>query len=410
MADTETHPDYLVEIVAPEFLGNVTELDLLNFTVMEITLGESLHTPGLQTTIRVQSSIHDIGKALNGPTQIKNIDNFKGAGVFLRLIRKANSDFGVASEMNVIQTVYRIEKRHLYNNNTEEFLIHACDPTLLEDAKRLVSKMWNCETPSNVVRQTLTQCVGAKNLKIENSFPGRPYVANNIHPFQVVYQQANVALAAGNDPSFVHFMTYNIQSGEGIHNFRSLYTMARQTPINNDRPFQFNETSTSFTSPPQTILSYSFPCDFDLVTDLLNGPGSIIVVNPAIGSSSLLGSQIIGCGLGEGPLKTSLTNTNSSTEQNMCPDYAQTIVQKRQARMRLIDPNHIGMRITLPFNPSVHAGDVVKVELKNKNDPTVLNYGSGVYLVVSMKHNVKMGGYGTTTLDCVNDSVKSGIV
>lgn len=406
--DSTLDPRYRVEMDDPIF--NVPELDLYNMTPMELVLGESLLTPGLQTTLRVQSSIHDVNRGSGmGPIQVKNLDNYYGSIMLLRIYRELNRKFGISDEMFVNQVVYRIDKRHLYNNNTEEFFIHGCDPTLIADAATLVSKMWKCSTPSAVTREVLTQCAGAKNLEIEESLPARPYSADNIHPFQVVYQQSNAALAGGNDPSFVHFMTYMIESGEGRHHFESLKGMCSKSPINQNSPFTFTEISTSFTGPPFGIMNMSFPCDFDMITDLLNGPGSdtgsTIVINPINSTMSLLGNQTLGCGIGAGPLKVTFSNAGSASIQNMCEDYTQVYLQKRQARMRLIDPNHIALRMIVPWNPDLHAGKVIRVRLDNKEEPIIPNYGSGDYLIVSMKHSIKYGGYGTTTVDCVSTSV-----
>lgn len=417
-------PSYMVSIVPPVFTG-VTALDLHNFTVMEVSLGESLLTPGLQTTIRVHNSIYETAYAFDpvggageygGAPAVKNLDNFKGSKVLLGFERPANVKYGVSSDMLVEQVVYRIDRRRLYNNNTEEFFIHACDPTLLADAITLVSKIWKCKTPSQITSEILSQCVGASETQVEPSTPQRDYSADNIHPFQVIYQQSNAALAGGNDPSFVHFMTYNINSGKGKHHFESLYTMSRQSPVNSI-PFSHIETGVGFTGPPFGMMSYSFPCDFDLVTDLLNGVGTVsgtgssIIVNPLKGIFSLLGTQAVGCGLGAGPLKTAFSNVGSAQQQNSCPDNTQNYIQKRQARMRLIDPNHIGFRMTVPWNPDLHAGKVIRVKILNKDDPIHPGmYGSGDYLIVSMKHTILSGGYGTTTVDCVSQTVGQGIV
>ena len=164
-------------------------------TAMEVILGESLLTPGLQTSVKVHSYLHNL--------PIKDLDVFKGVEMQIQLERKVNELYGVTKDMEVWQTVYRIDTRKLINNNVEEFIFHACDPTLLDDAATLVSKMWKCTTPSAVVSDVLSSCAGAKVLDIESSGMARDYIAENIHPFQVVAQQANVALAAGDDPARV---------------------------------------------------------------------------------------------------------------------------------------------------------------------------------------------------------------
>ncbi len=73
--------------------------------------------------------------------------------------------------------------------------------------------------------------------------------------------------------------------------------------------------------------------------------------------------------------------------------------------MNLLESDKIALRITVPWNPELHAGEIIKLTLKNKNDPDQLNYGSGEYLIVSMTHNIRRGGFGTTTMDCVSKTV-----
>lgn len=384
--------------------GGDVEAVMNQFTPMEIILGESLLTPGLQTSVRVHSYHHNLPK--------KNLDSLKGTGIGLLLEKPSLKAFGITEKMRVNQTVYRLDRRHLYNNNTEEFTIHACHQTLLDDASTLVSKSWKCKTPSQVTREVLSSCAGAKNLKIEESSPARDYIAENIHPFQVVNQQANAALAGGNDPSFLHFMTYKIDDGDGFHHFESLKSMTSQATLFNT-PFIFQETGSSAGyAYPFGMITHSFPCDFDLLTDLLNGVNSnisVIAFNPLKGMISLIGNQTLGCGVGSGVLKNIMTNAGSASLQNMCEDQSAKYAQLRQARLSLIDQNRIALRMTVPWNPDLHAGKMIRMELYNKNDES-FNYGTGDYLIVSMTHNIKYGGYGTTTVDCVSQSVGGGVV
>lgn len=393
--------------------GDLTTV-MEQLTPMEIMLGESLLTPGLQTAIRFHSDIHYVNPDSG---QVKNLDALRGSKVNIELTKKSLETFGISNKMIVSQPVYRMDRRHLYNNNTEDFTIHACHQTLLNDAATLVSKSWKCATPSSVVSYVLSSCAGSGNNDIQGSMPPRDYMADNIHPFQVVAQQANAALD-GNDPSFVHYMTYKINDGDGIHHFRSLKYLASQAPLFAGNPFLFSEAgSNAGYAYPFGIITHSFPCDFDLLTDTLNGVGqniSVIAYNPLKGMLSLLGNQTIGCGVGAGVLKTVMTNTGSASQQNMCEDQSPKYAQLRQARMSLIDQNRIALRMTVPWNPDLHAGKTIMLELLNKtalqSNRSVLNYGSGKYLIVSMTHNIKYGGYGTTTVDCVSESVGRGIV
>jgi hypothetical protein len=162
-------------------------------------------------------------------------------------------------------------------------------------------------------------------------------------------------------------------------------------------------------------MTHSFPCDFDLLSDILNGVdengvdiNSLMIFNPVMKTFSLLGNQAIGCGMGGGVIKGSLSNSGSAQQQNSCPDDVQTHLLKRQARMALLEQDKIALRLVVPWNPELHAGKIITLTLNNKEDPDQLNYGSGDYLIVSMTHNLKLGGFSTSTMDCVSKTVGSG--
>lgn len=392
---------------------SVSDKNLDQITPVEIILGESLLNPGLQTSVRVHSYIHNL--------PIKNLDEYKGKNIFLYIDRPILQKFGINPVMEVSQVVYRLDNRKLINNNTEEFTLHACDQTLLNDAETLVSNLWKCTTPSAVVRQVLSSCAGARSMNIESSLPARDYMAENIHPFQVVAQQANAALADGNDPSFLHFMTYE---NFGTHHFRSLNKMAKQSPA---MEFVYiGETGNNAGyADPSNIMTYSFPCDFDLLSDILNGIGpngidmsSLSLFDPNVKKFSMFGSQTIGCGVGSAVLKAAMSNFASSQQNNACPDYSQFYLLKRQARMGLLEQDKIALRLTVPFNTKLNVGKIIRVKLYNKeaitsrgtSNQNILNYGSGDYLVMSMTHNIKQGGFATTTMDCVSQTVGRGEV
>jgi hypothetical protein len=263
-------------------------------------------------------------------------------------------------------------------------------------------------SPSEIVEYVLGSCAGAQNMDIEQSSPARDYIAENVHPFQVVSQQAGYALAGEEDPSFLHYMTY-LNNNTGVHHFRSLATLTRQRP---KFTFTYNESSSAYAN-PLSILSFSFPCDFDLLSDILNGineegesVNSIMLFNPANKTFSLMGGDDAGgCGNGSAVMKAAISNQNSAKDQDSCPDYAKEYLLKRQARMGLLERDKIALRMTLPFNPALHAGDVIRAEFVNKEAATgghkVLNYGSGDYLILHLYHRILNGGYSTTEVDCV---------
>lgn len=403
--------DYAFDISDPNvqaqcdvrFTDQVAATDLADFSIVEVTLGESLLTPGLQTSVRVQSFAHN--------QVVKNLDNFRKAGLQISLTRPILAIAGFEDTLDVDQVIYRIDKRKMINNVTEEFTIRACDPSLLNDAETLVSKSWKCESPSDIVRYVLGSCIGATSTDVEDSDPSRDYIAENIHPFQVIQQQANYALW-GDDPSFLHYMTYK---NGGTHHFRSLASLCGDYDEDNIPTFTYNESPNAYAN-PNSALTYSFPCDFDVLADILNGidengnnMSSVALFDPNLKSFSLMGNTDIGCGNGAGVFRYAITNQNSAEFTDSCPDYAKEYLLKRQARMGLLEPNRINLRLVVPFNASLHVGTVIRFIVYNKGAEDVINedynYGSGYYLILNMFHNYTLGGHATTVLDCVYQTV-----
>lgn len=406
----ETAQDNLTKIIhkfsVPDYL-------MAQVTPMETSLTESLLTPGLQTTIKVHSYLDNI--------PIKNLDLYKGSTVDIDIERPVNGLYDVLTNLKVKQKVYRLGMlknvsgrpgtRKLMNDNIEEFTIHACDPTLLTDAQTLVSKSWICTPPSAIVSEMLG-CVKATATDVEASCCPRNYSAECIHPFQVINQQAEAALI-GDSPSFIHYMTYERL---GTHKFRSLDSLVKQQPIG---PFEYAVTGTanSAYANPRGIMTYNFPCDFDLLSDILNGLGpggadlsALIAFNPFIRSFTGSGPlNLIGCADGSSVLKAAMTNMGSSGMQLVCPDYAPFYALKRQARMALLEQDKLALNLVVPWNPELNAGKVIKLILKNKVEPTLLNYGSGDYLIHTVTHTIRYGGHATTMLDCVSTTVGGGI-
>ena len=387
------------------FSGDTGDI-LKEFTVREVYLGESLLTPGLQTFVKAHSYIHSV--------PIKDFDKLKGVQIDIDIERPILAKFGLPSTMSVSQVVRRLDSRELINNNTEELVIRGCDQSILNDAGTLVSKSWRCASPSSIAEYALRGCAGVKNLVIERSGPSRDYVAENIHPFQVVSQQTNYALAKGDDPSFLHYMTYE---RFGTHHFRSLKSLSNQRPC---MIYTYNDSSNAY-GPPNSIMNYSFPCDFDLLTDILNGVdingkniNSLTLFNPFMKTFSLLGNQAAGCGIGAGVIKSAISNMNSAKLQDSCPDYANVFLLKRQARMALLEKDKIALKLTVPFNPILNAGKVIQVNLYNKElnkGLRQLNYGSGKYIILNMFHHITEGGYSVTVMDCVSETAgRKGMV
>lgn len=383
---------------------NVNEQLRFETSVNEVNLTESLLTPGLQTSISIQSR--------NNLDFMKNLNGYYGAQVTIFADRPVLKKYGFKSSFQTTQKIYRLSNRDRVNYSYENLQLDACDNTLLKDASTYVSQSWSCTTPSQVVRDVLTSCIQPQNVEIEPSMTQRDYIAENIHPFQVITQQAEAALHTSRmDPSFLHFMTYQDIGGNDVptHNFKSLTSMAVQAPI-----FKYAysaKTSSDLNyGNPTDIMSYSFPCDFDLLSDVLNGYdeqgnqySSLIAYNNLTGAVSLFGNM----GMCGSTPNSAATNTGSEDLQNSCNNNTQEYLLKRKARMSLVEQDKIALRLIVPFNPNLNVGKVINFRY-TLNEKVKENYGSGDYLIVNMTHNIKMGGLGITILDCVSETVASG--
>ena len=381
-------------------------------TVKEVLLNESLLNPGLQTIVTFQSFIYISGK---------NLDNFKGGQIQMNL----SSGNGTLS---VAQKIYRLDNREFMPINvgsTEEFALHACDQSLLNDAKSLVSKSWKCESPDSIVKYVLQSCAGVRNTEIDSAQPSRDYIAENIHPFQVVAQQANVALD-GDDPSFLHYMTYE---NNGTHKFKSLKKLCKGGP---KATFYYGDggaaTGYNYDNNRDRAITFMFPCDFDLLSDILNGVdesgmniNSLTTINPLNMMTQLIGGGGGGasgggmegtCGIGSGNAKASMTNKGTAKDQGGCETDVEKHLLKRQARMGLLEKDKIALRITTPWRPDLHVGDLIGFQWTGKKPYAAgaTIYGSGTYLVSSLTHKIMMGGFATTTMDCVAQTAGGGIV
>ena len=371
-----------------------------DITVKEIILGESLLTPGLQTAVTLQSWVY------SDPQKIWFDYKDKEMTISLR----DGSGFSGRS-MYINQRLYRIDDRELDINvgQTETLTLHACDPTLLNDAKSLISKSWKCTMPSEVVSYALRSCAGAQNLRISNAGPARDYIAENIHPFQVIAQQCNAALYDGNDPSFLHYMTYegmSASTGQGTHYFKSLGEMIKGSPMMTYSTSEGNGDLYNL----DIVISFSFPCVFDYLSDLLNGVGignSLSTINPMVQSANLFGGSSGGCGMGQGNHKTAISNSGTAGQQNSCNMGVEQYLLLRQARMALLEKDKIALRLTVPWNSNLHVGQMIGFSWTYKSGDKILRgtpiYGSGSYIIVALKHNIQLGGFATTTLDCITD-------
>lgn len=374
------------------------------FNVSSVTLTESLMSPSLQTKVLVQSYRH------NG--YVKNWDELANKKIIIKASRDILKQYGKNHEMEVENTIYRVSEREARSPQYDAFNINAIDETALTNAKRRISKSWKCTTPSEITSDVLRGCVKVPKLVVEQSTPARTFFAENIHPYQVVAQQADVALANGNDPSFLHYITY--ENILGTHRFESLYGMTRKGII---WDYTYNEQGRLEESweNPFAIHAYYYPCDYDVLSDEMNGAGnqSLMAINPMNGLHSIIGGKNAGCGMGGQETDVSFTNKGTAAAEPNCEIDVEKHKLTRTARLGLLDQDMVSMRVIVGFNPNLHVGKMVKLTTLNKiktlnGYETVPDYASGSYLISALTHRLVNNGFGTTVIDCITKSVGNG--
>lgn len=380
-----------------------------DFNVSYVTLTESLLSPSLQTKIFAQSYRH--------PGYVKNWDELANKKVKIHAWRDILKQYG-NHELHVENTIFRVSDRLPRSFQYDAFHIMAIDETALTNAEKRMSKSWKCATPSQIVIDALKGCVKVPHLVVRQSTPPRTFFAENIHPYQVVAQQADVALAAGNDPSFLHYITY--ENVQGTHRFESLHGMTRKGTTWNYNFVEPGDVQQTWEN-PFAILAYENPCDYDILSDAMNGVDrqgspqqSVMTINPMNGIHSMLGGTNSGCGMGGQETDTQFTNKGSAAAEPNCEIDVEKHKLTRTARLGLLDADKVAFRVTVAFNPNLHVGRMVYLETPNKvqkgEDEIELNpdYGSGYYLISALTHRLVNGGYGTTVIDCISKSVGNG--
>ena len=293
----------------------------------------------------------------------------------------------------------------------------------LKDAETIFEKSWKCATPGSVVEEAM-QKIGVNKINFSpgSTGPGRPYVAESIHPLQVIQQQASVALWNGNDPSYVHYNTIDTNSGKTIHHFRALgelmsskhepwHVFAGGTGVTGGTAFAYSFNNTDFPLALRTAVTFNFPCDYDVLSDVLNGIScggkyinDVKTFNPASGSYN----SATGALSTAGNIFKALTMSGTAQQQNACETNVEKFLLKRQARMGLLERDKIALRITIPWSPWLHPGHIIHFHWYNKYDSSLEQYGSGKYMILHMTHNIQYGGYAVTNLDCIANTYGSG--
>ena len=100
-----------------DFSASTSKSLFFDLSPKEITLTESLLTPGLQTAITFQSYAHN--------PLIKNLDTFKAAIADIKIGKPILKNYGYPDTLELVTRIYRMDNRNLITNRIEEFTLRS---------------------------------------------------------------------------------------------------------------------------------------------------------------------------------------------------------------------------------------------------------------------------------------------
>lgn len=382
---------------------------IADLTLNEVNISESILSPTIHASFKCEQTLEPF----------RNMDNFYAKPVVIIVKKPILKEMLGKEGINLGLVFYRLSNRKRKSDyTTETFELSACFPTLLADAKA-----WDKDsyigTPSDIVKQIFNNVFNMTgengNIEVEDSYPTISLTGDARHPFQIINNLAERALSIEkNSPTFLHYMTMQNTKGEDIpvHRFESVDGMIARGSINPATPFVYifkNLPENNYEN-PFDIMSFSFPCDFDLVSDLLNGHDeggneffNVTTIDPYNGKGSIFG-EVFG-EYGTAPF-ASLTNLDSAYKLDQNPTDVERFLLFRRPRMALLEQDKIALKMTIPFNPRLNAGRVITVKIQKNGEDL---YGSGDYLIVNMTHSFRPKGISVTILDCVSNTVAAGV-
>lgn len=435
-------------------------------SITDVYVHESILSPQIQISVSFQDTTHLIknyfqykikgGEMPKVSLQLKNPmfdvpDSVPVGGEYRGAKTDATLDIGG-------MVVYRMDNRKNVNYHTEEFTLHFCHPSTILNLKSRMSDFYRMQEVSKIVRDGL-KAVGSSALSVvDKTDLRRDYMSNNQHPFQVIAEIADMAMA-NKRTQFLHYMT--TESISGLHYFKSINSLIKEKPI---FTFMYNEKGMNQQlTDINNIMVYEFPCDFDTLLDLTGGiihnskdyanhRPSMISMNPFDGGMFLVDGKVHGdkktqgfggtlnagawsnlnnfesnkpYGAGSSTINSIVSAVSGAASGGPAgalssllggggggmqvvgdasrPSQVEKYLHRRTEAITHFHRESIDLKIVVPFNPNMHVGKVIRVRFQSKRDygANSDDFGSGTYLIAHMTHNIKVGSYGVTTMELI---------
>lgn len=406
-------------------------------TPTNVYIHESILSPTVQISITFLDTIHVIKNFIQYKIKGGEMPNMSMTVINPRFnIEGGNHVHSVTRDAELPINnfkVYRMDSRRPLNYHMEQYTLHLCSPSIIKNQIYRMSHFYKMKELSKVVEDAMDSAGIKKNVRfIEKTDLKRDYISNNQHPFQVISEIADMSMK-DQHAQFLHYMT--TEEVQGKHYFVSLKHLIKRADGKNfkgDFQYSYNEKGANETFYIDDIMTYEFPCDFDTLLDLSGGiihnkadhknhKPSMVSINPFDGGVFMVDGKIhgdnklrgFGGALNAGAwsnknnfesVKTSGTFIGATTTGDASrPSGVEKYLHKRTENITFLHREKIDLKIVVPFNPTLHAGNLIDVSFFSKREKGTKNknYGSGIYLIVHLTHDVKVGNYGTSIFECI---------
>lgn len=437
-------------------------------SITDVYLQESILSPSLQISVTLHDTVHLVKNYFQ--YKVRKGEMPKASFVLKNPMFDVPDDVPIGGEYRgqkkdvelpiAGMVVYRMDNRKPVNYHTEEFTLHMCQPATVQNLKARMSDFYKTTELSKIVQDGLKAVGSIKNV-VEATNTKRDYISNNQHPYQVISEIADMASLNGR-VQFLHYMTS--EDATGIQYFQPMKKLINAGTVFD---FYYNEKGVNQQlTDPSNIMTYEFPCDFDTLLDLSGGiihnkqdynnhKPSMVSMNPfdggmflvdgkihgdrktqgfggtlnagawsnlknfesnaPYGSSSPLASGIGGAITGAatggfaGALSGALGGLSGGGQlvgAASRPSRVEKYLHRRTEVLSFFHRENVNLKIVVPFNPKVHVGKMINVFFQTKRDAKD-DFGSGKYLICHLTHNIKVGSFGVTTLECIKIEDKS---
>ena len=99
---------------------------------------------------------------------------------------------------------------------------------------------------------------------------------------------------------------------------------------------------------------------------------------------------------------SNLNNFEKPGSKTARESQVENYLHKRVEPITLLHREKIDLKMVVPFNPEAHVGQLLDVTFESIRFPAAnKDFGTGIYLVAHMTHNIKVGAYSTTTFELI---------